>query len=179
MFVCLPKLLARVARRMLAGMRGAAPALQQPPAVASRAAAAEATLRPAQQSLQVSSDWPVVHTPTTKTVQVAALRVLAILGENELVERAAGRPPIQGRGVRVLSLGARCFWQAQSCTPMSCCCFPHPLPLPAAREASHHAPNSWPACRRRGHEGHGHGAPAARAGAPHRQAHLGAVRPHR
>ncbi|PRW58490.1 phospholipase A I isoform X1 isoform A [Chlorella sorokiniana] len=37
-------------------------------------------------------------------VQVAALRVLAILGENELVEQAAGRPPIQGRGVRILSL---------------------------------------------------------------------------
>lgn len=32
--------------------------------------------------------------------------MLAILGENELVERAAGRPPIQGRGVRILSLGA-------------------------------------------------------------------------
>lgn len=31
--------------------------------------------------------------------------MLAILGENELVERAAGRPPIQGRGVRILSLG--------------------------------------------------------------------------
>jgi hypothetical protein len=38
--------------------------------------------------------------------QAAALRVLAILGENDLVRRAAGKPPIQGRGLRILSLGA-------------------------------------------------------------------------
>lgn len=37
-------------------------------------------------------------------MQVAALRVLAVLGENELVWRAVGRPPIQGRGVRILSM---------------------------------------------------------------------------
>ncbi|KAL4431288.1 hypothetical protein ABPG75_006544 [Micractinium tetrahymenae] len=37
-------------------------------------------------------------------LQVAALRVLAVLGENELVWRAVGRPPIQGRGVRILSM---------------------------------------------------------------------------
>lgn len=37
--------------------------------------------------------------------QVAALRVLAVLGENELVWRAVGRPPIQGRGLRILSMG--------------------------------------------------------------------------
>lgn len=38
-------------------------------------------------------------------VQAAALRVLAILGENELVRAAVGKPPIQGRGLRILSLG--------------------------------------------------------------------------
>ncbi|EFN59236.1 hypothetical protein CHLNCDRAFT_138222 [Chlorella variabilis] len=37
-------------------------------------------------------------------VQAAALRVLAILGENELVRAAVGKPPIQGRGLRILSL---------------------------------------------------------------------------
>lgn len=38
-------------------------------------------------------------------VQAAALRVLAILGENELVRQAVGKAPIQGRGLRILSLG--------------------------------------------------------------------------
>ncbi|KAL4853631.1 Phospholipase A I [Chlorella vulgaris] len=37
-------------------------------------------------------------------VQAAALRVLAILGENELVRQAVGKTPIQGRGLRILSL---------------------------------------------------------------------------
>jgi hypothetical protein len=39
-------------------------------------------------------------------VCAAALRVLAILGENDLVRRAVGKPPLEGRGLRVLSLGA-------------------------------------------------------------------------
>lgn len=37
--------------------------------------------------------------------QVAALRALAVLGKNELVQQAAGKPAIQGRGLRILSMG--------------------------------------------------------------------------
>ncbi|BDA47659.1 probable calcium-independent phospholipase A2-gamma at C-terminar half [Coccomyxa sp. Obi] len=39
-----------------------------------------------------------------RRVGVAATRALAILGENEEVRRAIGRPPIVGRGVRILSM---------------------------------------------------------------------------
>jgi hypothetical protein len=38
-------------------------------------------------------------------LQVAALRALAVLGKNELVQQAAGKPAIQGRGLRILSMG--------------------------------------------------------------------------
>jgi hypothetical protein len=37
-------------------------------------------------------------------VRVAATRALAVLGEGEAVRRAVGRPPLAGRGVRVLSM---------------------------------------------------------------------------
>ncbi|KAL6778960.1 hypothetical protein ACKKBF_B19310 [Auxenochlorella protothecoides x Auxenochlorella symbiontica] len=37
-------------------------------------------------------------------VRAAAIRVLAILGENATVQRAVGRAPMQGRGVRILSM---------------------------------------------------------------------------
>jgi hypothetical protein len=37
-------------------------------------------------------------------VRAAALRALAILGENEAVGRAVGRRPVRGRGLRVLSM---------------------------------------------------------------------------
>ena len=39
-----------------------------------------------------------------RRVGVAATRALAILGENEEVRRAIGRPAILGRGVRILSM---------------------------------------------------------------------------
>ena len=31
--------------------------------------------------------------------------MLAVLGENELVRQAVGKPPIKGRGIRILSMG--------------------------------------------------------------------------
>lgn len=37
-------------------------------------------------------------------VRMAALRVLAVLGQNDLVDAANGKPPIRGRGLRVLAL---------------------------------------------------------------------------
>ena len=37
-------------------------------------------------------------------VRMAATRMLAVLGEGEAVRRAVGRPPLAGRGVRVLSM---------------------------------------------------------------------------
>lgn len=39
-----------------------------------------------------------------RRVGVAATRALAILAENEEVRRAVGRPPVTGRGVRILSM---------------------------------------------------------------------------
>ncbi len=39
-----------------------------------------------------------------RRVGVAATRALAILAENEEVRRAVGRPPITGRGIRILSM---------------------------------------------------------------------------
>ena len=39
-----------------------------------------------------------------KGVSLAAIRALAILGKNEEVGRAVGRPGPQGRGVRILSM---------------------------------------------------------------------------
>jgi hypothetical protein len=39
-----------------------------------------------------------------RRVGVAATRALAILAENEEVRRAVGRPPIVGRGIRILSM---------------------------------------------------------------------------
>jgi hypothetical protein len=39
-----------------------------------------------------------------KKVKIAATRALAVLGENEEVRRAVGRPPLSGRGVRILSM---------------------------------------------------------------------------
>ena len=98
-------------------------------------------------------------------VQAAALRALAILGENELVRQAVGKPPIQGRGLRILSLGAAA---SPRCTLVPGIVLP-PLLGPPQR------PPGAPPRRRRRHEGHGHGAAAARAGASHRQAHPGHV----
>lgn len=37
-------------------------------------------------------------------VRMAALRVLSVLGQNDLVDAANGKPPIRGRGLRVLAL---------------------------------------------------------------------------
>jgi hypothetical protein len=42
--------------------------------------------------------------PTPPLVRTAAVRALAVLGENEAVARLVGRPLRQGRGVRVLSM---------------------------------------------------------------------------
>ena len=46
--------------------------------------------------------------PELKAASAAAkkesIRVLAILGENELVRQATGRPSITGRGIRILAL---------------------------------------------------------------------------
>ena len=39
-----------------------------------------------------------------KGVSLAAIRALAILGKNEEVGRAVGRPGPEGRGVRILSM---------------------------------------------------------------------------
>ena len=54
--------------------------------------------------------WAPPHPPCRSgspphSAQAAALRALAVLGENDLVERAVGRPPIKGRGLRILSMG--------------------------------------------------------------------------
>ena len=39
-----------------------------------------------------------------RRVSVAAVRALAILGENETVRAAVGQPNLAGRGVRILSM---------------------------------------------------------------------------
>lgn len=39
-----------------------------------------------------------------RRVSVAAVRALAILGENDTVREAVGRAPLAGRGVRILSM---------------------------------------------------------------------------
>ena len=55
-------------------------------------------------SFFLSSPFPGCQ--PTPYLQVAALRLLAVLGENELVRKAVGRAPISSRGLRILSLGA-------------------------------------------------------------------------
>lgn len=64
-----------------------------------------------------------LHAPLTLVAQAAALRALAVLGQNEQVEAAAGRRPIRGRGLRILSMGGwRCWvgWGGVQAAPACC-----------------------------------------------------------
>ena len=53
-------------------------------------------------------------------LQVAALRALAVLGKNELVQQAAGKPAIQGRGLRILSMGGSWYLRLRVYTVLYC-----------------------------------------------------------
>ena len=56
------------------------------------------------QVLRLSNVPPLQVEGLKKKVSVAAIRALAILGQNDEVWRAVGRPGHSGRGVRILAM---------------------------------------------------------------------------